>query len=454
MSRVPALLLTLTCACCLLGCGRQRDSAPLSTPSSAGPATPAPTVADVAPWLADPTRPLKELEGFIAQGLSADALRRAALLHASALGADALANLWAWTALERELAPSERLPTLLRAMIEQRRAVARTPAPKLRRALLGLDRQELLRGWWAAMERGEREEASQHLRATSKKLGQEVVTELLAQWSCVSGADPEQAMAVLDLLRTTRWRDADQVLVALSRTMATVKRGARWREVRDQARQLAAMPPAKLRQINVSRRLAKTDRKLLEAVLSSASDGAHLDVLWDGVVLTATLRLLAGQITGRALRVAASLRQLSQRSPTPTTRWQLLLWAAETLESGRYVAAEAPVEATATVKLETRRGGAGVAERVQAIRRLKSGGEPAALALRDNTRALLAVKRLKDPRQLLVAMASPRVAAVSAPPLQAELLTPIALVEVDAQSPDWAGLAEVRRVCQRLRGAK
>ena len=92
MSRVPALLLTLTCACCLLGCGRQRDSVPSSSPSSAGPATPAPAVVDVAPWLADPTRPLKELEGFVAQGLSADSLRRAALLHASALGADALVD--------------------------------------------------------------------------------------------------------------------------------------------------------------------------------------------------------------------------------------------------------------------------------------------------------------------------------------------------------------------------
>ncbi len=463
----------------LAGCDRDKAGNPGKKP----PKSRRPTIAEAVTALqtATPDNALPCAASLIERGLSHDQLRAALVEHWAEVDGDVHGGLalHAVLAIERELAPNERLLALFRAVdlsVAHRLAwKAMPPRQPVPREMLGRSLSELseaLRGHFDALHA---DQVRIHVRALHQRWGQEAVTAELLRMAArddgFGGHSAHLIVASLDLLRTVKWHAADAVLDQVASRLqppGTWQAPPRPAAMQAFARQQKLVAQAGerwqqgIRQMSESRALRKLARlargDALEAEVRAALDrGVHPDALWDGLSLAAAdMTLVDPSPSGtgvHALLLVAALRQAARRAPTPQARLITLLGAAWRLPSHRpgASAAQLPTSATAT-ELQPLSIGSARKRRADAIRAASGNGGAKALAVRDGLRDVALRKAAPDLHLLEVPVAATRLAAVAAPHFQGEILAASATCTPDPSGPDWARLAEAERLIAALRG--
>lgn len=468
------------------GCGRTSSGRARKKKTNGsgdeGGASATPTVAMAVAELraATASDALQRIQKLMGRGLSHDQLRAALVTHWAGVDGDVHGGLalHAILAIERELAPRERLLALFRAVdltVAHRLAWKSMPPRKpVPGAMLGLSLSDLSARTRIAFDGLKSDEVRLCVRALHQRWGQEAVSAELLRMAArddgFGGHSAHLVVASLDMLRTVKWHAADAVLdqvaarlqppgtgqappskaamAAFARQQKLVTRaGERWQKG--------------VRQMNESRALRKMARMArgdaLEAAVRDALDrGVHPDALWDGLSLAAAdMTLVDPSPSGtgvHALLLMSALRQAARRAPTPQARLITLLGAAWRLPSHRPGGRATPVPTSVTgTEVQRFRISDARKRRADAIRLAAGNGGAKALAVRDGLRDVTLRKATTDLHQLEVPVATTRLAAVAAPHFQGEILAASATCTPDPSGPDWARLAEAERLIAALR---
>ncbi|MCO4760925.1 MAG: hypothetical protein KC502_05435 [Myxococcales bacterium] len=468
----------------LVGCDRNSEQkakqrrAARSTDSAKRP-----TIADAVQRLKASKRAdvLGTAAALVEKGLSHDQLRAALVEQWAGIDGDIHGGLalHALLAIERELAPRERLLALFRAVdhVAAHRDAWRpmdTLAP-LPKRLLGLSLSELTTQLRTAFDALDGPKVRLYVRALHQRWGQEAVSAELLRMAArddgFGGHSAHLIVAALDLLRTVKWHAAERVLDQVAYRLqppgtwqappskAAMTAYSRHRRLVSRAGEKWQQGVRQMAESRALRKIARTARgqELESQVRAALSRGVHPDALWDGLSLAAADMTLVDPSpagTGvHALLLVAALRQAARRAPTPQARLVTLLGAAWRLPRHRpgQSAPAAPSSVTATEVNPLLITGARK-RRADAIRRAAGNGGAKALAVRDGLRDVALKKAATNPHLLEVPVAATRLAAVAAPHFQGDILAASATCTPDPQGPDWSRLGEAQQLIAKLRG--